>query len=62
MRDLKAIAASIEGRFGGIDARFSSVDDRLGRVEQAILEIKTLFAATLPHLATKADIVKHAPN
>lgn len=63
VRDLKAIAASIDGRFAGIDSRFSTLDarfarveGRLDRVEQTMLEIKTLFTATFPHLATKADL------
>ncbi len=42
VRDLKAIAASMDARFG--------------RVEQTLVELKTLFTATLPHLATKADL------
>jgi hypothetical protein len=63
MRDLKALAvssdarfASIDARFASIDARFASMDARFDRVEMTLLELKTLFTATLPHLATKADL------
>ena len=70
VRDLKAIAVSIDGRFANFDARFASLDARFAnldsrfdrfearttRVEEALIELKTMFAATLPHLATKADL------
>ncbi len=42
VRDLKSIAASIDGRFANMELRF-------GKME-------ALFTATLPHLATKADL------
>ena len=44
VRDLKVIAADF--------------DARAGRIEDALIEIKTLFTATLPHLATKADVAE----
>src|SRR5579863_1494261 len=63
VRDLKAIAVSIDGRFANFDARFANLDSRFDRfearttrVEEALIELKTMFAATLPHLATKADL------
>ena len=63
MHDLKAIAASIDGRFASIDSRFTTfdaqfarVEGQLDRIERALFEIKTLFTATFPHLATKADV------
>jgi len=42
VRDLKAIDASMDAWFG--------------RVEQSLVELKTLFRATLPHLATNAEM------
>jgi chromosome segregation ATPase len=63
VRDLKAIAVSIDGRFANFDARFTNLESRFDRfearttrVEEALIELKTMFAATLPHLATKADL------
>jgi hypothetical protein len=47
---------SIDTRFASIDTRFASMDARFDRVEMTLLELKTLFTATLPHLATKADL------
>ena len=49
MTDLKSSGIST-------DALFDSMDARLTRMEEALAEIKTLFTATLPHLATKADL------
>jgi hypothetical protein len=63
VRDLKAIAlgldarfASIDGRFASIDGRFERMEARTTRIEETLIELKTLFTATLPHLATKADL------
>ena len=56
VRDLKAIAVSIDGRFANLDSRFDRFEARTTRVEETLIELKTMFAATLPHLATKADL------
>jgi hypothetical protein len=42
VRDLKTIARDL--------------DARGRRMEETLIELKTLFTATLPHLATKADL------
>lgn len=42
VRDLKALAGEL--------------DVRNRRIEETLIELKTMIAATLPHLATKADL------
>lgn len=56
VRDLKAIAVSIDGRFANLNSQFDRFEARTTRVEETLIELKTMFAATLPHLATKADL------
>jgi hypothetical protein len=56
VRDLKAIALGLDARFASIDGRFERMEARTTRIEETLIELKTLFTATLPHLATKADL------
>lgn len=56
VRDLKAIAVGLDARFASIDGRFERMEARTTRIEETLIELKTLFTATLPHLATKADL------
>ncbi|HEX4237780.1 MAG TPA: hypothetical protein VHZ64_07575 [Xanthobacteraceae bacterium] len=40
------------------EARIDRLEARLARVEQAIIRIEARLAATLPYLATKADLAR----
>ena len=40
------------------EARVDHVEERLARIEGAIIRIEERLEATLPHLATKADLAR----
>ena len=39
-----------------VKSLFVDLSARTTRIEETLIELKTLFTATLPHLATKADV------
>lgn len=39
-----------------LDERVGRLEDRMARIETTVTEIKAMLAATLPHLATKAEL------
>jgi hypothetical protein len=43
---------------GDVKSAIASLDARVARVEIAVIEIKAMLAATLPHLATKAEVAE----
>jgi chromosome segregation ATPase len=45
-----------EARIDRLELRFDGLDDRLRRIEDAVIRIEATLAATLPHLATKAEL------
>jgi hypothetical protein len=53
VHDLTSVAAGLDARFISIDGRFASIEARMGRMASALLELRTLFTATLPHLSPR---------
>jgi len=47
-----------EARIDRLEVRFDSLDDRLRRVEEIVIRIDERLAATLPTLATKAELAE----
>ena len=43
---------------GRLELATGKLEERMGRVEISLAEIKALLAATLPHLATKAEVAE----
>jgi hypothetical protein len=43
---------------GDVKSAIASLDARTARVELPVVEIKAMLAATLPHLATKAEVAE----
>jgi len=56
MRDVQSAIGRLEATTGKLDERMGRLEERIGRVELAVAEIKAMLAATLPHLATKAEV------
>ena len=56
MRDVQSAIGRLEATTGRLDDRMGRLEERIGRVELAVAEIKAMLAATLPHLATKAEV------
>lgn len=51
MRDVQSAISRLE-------TTTSRLEERMGRLEVAVAEIKAMLAATLPHLATKAEVAE----
>jgi hypothetical protein len=43
---------------GDVKTAIASLDARTARLEVSLAEIKAMLAATLPHLATKAEVAE----
>ena len=56
MRDVQSAIGRLEATTGKLDDRMGRLEERIGRVELAVVRIEALLAATLPHLATKAEV------
>ena len=56
MRDVQSAIGRLEATTGKLDERMGRLEERIGRVELAVAEIKAMLVATLPHLATKAEV------
>ena len=56
MRDVQSAIGRLEATTGKLDERMGRLEERIGRVELAVVRIEALLAATLPHLATKAEV------
>ena len=56
MHDVKASNARLEATTTRLEATTARLDATTARLEAAIIEIKAILTATLPHLATKADL------
>ena len=46
----------VDDRLEHVEGRLERVEGRLGRVERGLERLEARFEATLPHLATKADV------
>jgi ribosomal protein L29 len=58
MQDVKSAVGQLQATTSRLEATSIAQSERLGRVEIGIAEIKALLVATLPHLATKADLAE----
>jgi hypothetical protein len=47
-----------EARIDRLKRRFDAIDDRLQRIELIVTRMHERLAATLPYLATKADVAR----
>ena len=56
MRDVQSAIGRLEATTGKLDERMGRLEERIGRVELAVVRIESMLAATLPHLATKAEV------
>ena len=56
MRDVQSAIGRLEATTGKLDDRMGRLEERIGRVELAVVRIESMLAATLPHLATKAEV------
>jgi hypothetical protein len=55
---MEARVSRLEEHMGDVKSAIASLDARVARVEIAVIEIKAMLAATLPHLATKAEVAE----
>jgi hypothetical protein len=58
MRDVQSAIGRLDDRMGTLEERMGRLEDRMSRIELAVAEIKAMLAATLPHLATKAEVAE----
>ncbi len=65
MRDVKSAVgrletttSRLESTTSRLEATTSKLEERMARIEVGIAEIKAMLAATLPHLATKAEVAE----
>jgi hypothetical protein len=47
-----------KARLDHLTSRLDGFDERLRRIEEAVIRIDERLSATLPHLATKADLAR----
>jgi hypothetical protein len=55
---MEARVSRLEEHMGDVKSAIASLDARTARVELAVVEIKAMLAATLPHLATKGEVAE----
>jgi hypothetical protein len=55
---MEARVSRLDEHMGDVKSAIASLDARVARVEIAVIEIKAMLAATLPHLATKAEVAE----
>ena len=55
---LEQTTSRLEATTGRLEETTAKLGERMGRVEIGIAEIKAMLAATLPHLATKAEVAE----
>jgi hypothetical protein len=58
MREFKSAIGELQTTSNRLEATTVRLEERMGRVEIGIAEIKAMLAATLPHLATKAELAE----
>jgi chromosome segregation ATPase len=58
MRDVQSAVGRLDDRMGRLEERMGRLEERMSRIELAVAEIKAMLAATLPHLATKAEVAE----
>jgi hypothetical protein len=51
----------LEARLASIEQAITRIEARLARVEQATIRVQARLEPNLPHLATKADLVRAEP-
>jgi hypothetical protein len=56
--DIRAYDPGMEARVARLEADMQEVKGVLSRLEPVIMRMDTFIAATLPHLATKADLAE----
>jgi hypothetical protein len=55
---MEARVSRREEHMGDVKSAITSLDARTARVELAIVRIEAMLAATLPHLATRAEVAE----
>jgi hypothetical protein len=55
---MEARVSRLEEHMGDVKSAIASLDARVARVEIAVTRIEAMLAATLPHLATKAEVAE----
>jgi hypothetical protein len=58
MRDVQSAIGRLDDRMGTLEERMGRLEDRMSRIELAVARIEAMLAATLPHLATKAEVAE----
>jgi hypothetical protein len=48
----------VQSTIGRLDDRMDRLEDRMSRIALAVARIEVMLAATLPHLATKAEVAE----
>jgi hypothetical protein len=54
----EARVSRLEEHMGDVKSAIASLDARVARVEIGVVRIESMLAATLPHLATKAEVAE----
>jgi hypothetical protein len=49
---------NVTSAVGRLELTTGKLEERMGRVELAVTRIEAMLAATLPHLATKAEVAE----
>src|ERR1700722_7861087 len=55
---MEARVSRLEEHMGDVKSAITSLDARTARVELAIVRIEAMLAATLPYLATRAEVAE----
>jgi hypothetical protein len=58
IRAWNARVSRLEEHMGDVKSAIASLDARVARVEIAVVRIESMLTATLPHLATKAEVAE----
>jgi predicted nucleic acid-binding Zn-ribbon protein len=58
MRDVKAIGARLEGGLADVKQSVAGLQQTVTTLQQSVTRIEATLAATLPHLATKAELAE----
>jgi hypothetical protein len=55
---MEARVSRLEEHMGDVKSSIASLDARTARLEMAVTRIEAMLTATLPHLATKAEVAE----